>query len=121
MLQGNSDDHWVSRGNTENSETEADWEGDLGKTCDLVKEFWYEVSRELPLKKFVKKRVPTYMLETSYIHAIQETVPDKASIAGIQDGPIYLKSHDVTNYSVKYFLFFKVFVHSISMVTSDKN
>ena len=59
---------------SENSETEADnWEGDLGKKpCDLVKEFWYEVSRELPLKKFVKKRVPTYMLETSCIQAIQE-------------------------------------------------
>ena len=38
-----------------------------GKNCDLVKEFWYEVSRE-----FVKKCVPTYMLETSYIQAIQE-------------------------------------------------
>ena len=25
-----------------------------------------------PWKKFVKKRVPTYMLETSYIQAIQE-------------------------------------------------
>ena len=29
--------------------------------------------------------------------------------------------HDVTNYSVKYFYFFKVFVHSISMVTSAKD
>ena len=42
------------------------------KTCDLVKEFWYEVSRELSLKKFMKKHVPMYMLETSYIQAIQE-------------------------------------------------
>ena len=35
-----------------------------------MKEFGYEVSREL--KKFVKKRVTTYMLETSYIQAIKE-------------------------------------------------
>ena len=37
-----------------------------------MKEFWYEVSRELPLKKFVKKRVQTYMLETSYIQAYKQ-------------------------------------------------
>ena len=46
--------------------------GMSGKTRDLVKEFWYEVLRELPLKKFVKKCELTCMLETSYIQAIQE-------------------------------------------------
>ena len=63
------------------------------------------------------------------------TVPDrdglcKGQIAGIQDGPIYFKSlmivchHSFTMLQIivsSIFYFFKVYVHSISMVTSAKN
>ena len=43
------------------------------KVTDQVKEFWlFEVSRELPLKKRVKKNLPTHLLEFSYIKAYKK-------------------------------------------------
>ena len=42
------------------------------ETKEKIRNFWYQISRPLPIKKRVKKKVPLYLLECTYITAFKQ-------------------------------------------------